>query len=239
MKKLNSRFGIAMACLAGAAILSFILIPLAANSNGKTEIVRIIKPVTQGMEISEADLESVEVGNYHLPADVVRKKEDVVGKYAAVNLYAGDYLLPEKLSSYGADGLQLSNLPSGKMAMSISLKSLASGVSDKLQAGDVIRIYNYPEDLPELSFVRVLVVTDAEGYDVNGAQSATSEEERRQSATVTLLVTADQAKILTFLETEGSAHLALICRNNETLATELLQRQDAVLAEIHPAAQEE
>ena len=42
-----------------------------------------------------------------------------------------------------------------------------------------------------------------------------------------------QAKIITGLENDGVAHVALISRNNDKLADELLAEQDKTLQEIY------
>ena len=44
-------------------------------------------------------LEVVNVGSYNLPNNVIKDSKAVVGKYAATDLYAGDYLFDSKLST--------------------------------------------------------------------------------------------------------------------------------------------
>ena len=39
--------------------------------------------------------------------------------------------------------------------------------------------------------------------------------------------------MITGIENDGTAHVALICRNNEELAAELLQRQDQEIQELY------
>lgn len=40
----------------------------------------------------------VEVGNHNLPENVVRNLADVEGKYLTATVYAGDYILTDKIS---------------------------------------------------------------------------------------------------------------------------------------------
>lgn len=53
---------------------------------GKVEIVYLIRDVSQGRAIAEQDIEAVTVGGFNLPGNVIKKKSDVIGKYAAVDL---------------------------------------------------------------------------------------------------------------------------------------------------------
>ena len=88
-------------------------------------------------------------------------------------------------------------------------------------------------EVPELRFVKVLSVTDSDGINVDNAKEPTEDEEKQQSATITVLASPEQAKIITGLENDGVAHVALISRNNDKLADELLAEQDKTLQEIY------
>jgi pilus assembly protein CpaB len=90
------------------------------------------------------------------------------------------------------------------------------------------------KDIPELQFVKVLSVTDAKGVNVDNAKELTAEEEKQQSATITVLASPEQARIITGLENDGMAHVALISRNNATVAEELLTMQDDALLALYP-----
>ena len=55
----------------------------------------------------------------------------------------------------------------------MTVKTLASGLSDKLQPNDIIRIYHFletAEEVPELRFVKVLSVTDSDGVNVDNTK---------------------------------------------------------------------
>ena len=118
----------------------------------------------------------------------------------------------------------------------VVVKTLASGLSDKLQPNDIVRIYHFletAEEVPELRFVKVLSVTDSDGINVDNTKEPTEDEEPQQSATITVLASPEQARIITELENDGVAHVALISRNNDQLAEELLAEQDKTLQEIY------
>lgn len=70
---------------------------------------------------------------------------------------------------------------------------------------------------------------------MDNTKELTEEEEKQQSATFTVLASPEQAKLITGLENDGMAHVALISRGNDTLADELPAAQDTALTELyHP-----
>lgn len=236
--KLNNRFIFGILSLVLAAVIAFVALPtIARQTNGKTEIVRITQPVLKGEKITSDNAEVVEVGGYNLPSNVAHSMEDVEGLYVTADLAAGDYILTSKVSTVPVSSdVALNDIPSGKVAISLTVKTLASGLSDKLQPNDIIRIYHFletAEEVPELRFVKVLSVTDSDGINVDNTKEPTEDEEPQQSATITVLASPEQARIITEMENDGVAHVALVSRNNDQLAEELLAEQDKTLQEIY------
>lgn len=236
--KLNNRFIFGILSLVLAAVIAFVALPtIAQQTNGKTEIVRITQPVLKGEKITSDNAEVVEVGGYNLPSNVAHSMDDVEGLYVTADLAAGDYILTSKVSTVPVSSdVALNDIPSGKVAISLTVKTLASGLSDKLQPNDIIRIYHFletAEEVPELRFVKVLSVTDSDGINVDNTKEPTEDEEPQQSATITVLASPEQARIITEMENDGVAHVALISRNNDQLAEELLAEQDKTLQEIY------
>lgn len=234
---MNSRFIYGILALVLAAVIAFIAIPtIAAKTNGVTEIVRVTEPIPKGGQITKDVVETVEVGAHNLPANIARTFDDVVGKYTTADLEVGDYFLSSKVSYTPlTSDIQLNTIPSGKVAISVTVKTLASGLSDKLQPGDIIRFYHFLDEsaeVPELQFLKVISVTDAKGLNVDNTKlpDIESDEEKQQTATITILATPAQAQLLTGYENDGALHVALVSRGNEQLAEELLKQQDDFLA---------
>ena len=88
-------------------------------------------------------------------------------------------------------------------------------------------------DIPELRYVKVLGVTDSEGLPIDYTTPPAEDEERQQTATITVLATPVQALLLTKFENDGVLHAALISRGNEALAEDLLGRQDDILVTLY------
>ena len=242
--KVNSRFLYGILSILLAAIIAFIAIPtVTRKTNSKVKIVRITTALDRGDPITAKDVELAEVGGFNLPDNVATKLEDVIGTYAASSLYPGDYILSGKVSSTPlSSDLTLNAIPDGMVAISITVQSLAAGLSDKLQSGDIIRLYHYNDlsgtlnvvqDIPELKFVKVLSVSDSKGLDIDYTKQPEEDEERLQTATLTVQATPEQAILLTQYENEGMLHVALISRGNEALAKELLNQQAEILTQLY------
>lgn len=249
MKLLKNRTVLGVVCIVLSLIICFAITPLfnAAKEN-TTEIVRMKKDVKIGQEITEKDIEIVEVGAYNLPADVMKKSEDVVGKYVSSELLAGEYVLPEKISDTPAsENAYLYNLTGEKRAISVTIPSFAGGLSGKLISGDIVSVIavDFRESsetvVPdELQYVEVIAVTDKEGYDENEVVvTADGEEEPDLPETVTLLVTPAQANILAELEADGEIHLSLVYRGTADNAQKFIAAQEKLLAELAEAEKAE
>lgn len=249
MKLLKNRTVLGVVCIALSLIICFAITPLfnAAKEN-TTEIVRMKKDVKIGQEITEKDVEIVEVGAYNLPADVLKKSEDVVGKYVSSELLAGEYVLPEKISDTPAsENAYLYNLTGEKRAISVTIPSFAGGLSGKLISGDIVSVIavDFRESgetlVPdELQYVEVIAVTDKEGYDENEVVvTADGEEEPDLPETVTLLVTPAQANILAELEADGEIHLSLVYRGTADNAQKFISAQEKLLNELAEAEKAE
>lgn len=249
MKLLKNRTVLGVVCIALSLIICFAITPLfnAAKEN-TTEIVRMKKDVKIGQEITEKDVEIVEVGAYNLSADVLKKSEDVVGKYVSSELLAGEYVLPGKISNTPAsENAYLYNLTGEKRAISVTIPSFAGGLSGKIISGDIVSVIavDYRESgetvVPdELQYVEVIAVTDKEGYDEDEVVVTTDgEEEPDLPETVTLLVTPAQANILAELEADGEIHLSLVYRGTSENAQKFIAAQEKLLNELAEAEKAE
>ena len=136
MKIFRNRTVIGVLCILLALIICFGVTPLFSRSaSEKTEIVRVTKDIKEGDEITAEMVQTVEVGAYNLPQNLMTDKKEVVGKYATADLAAGDYILSSKLSAVpAAENAYLYNLDGKKQAISVTIKSFATGLSGKLES---------------------------------------------------------------------------------------------------------
>ena len=179
----------------------------------KTTIIRLKQDIPQGVQITGSMLEAVEVGTMNLPADMQNDPKKIIGKYSVTAMFAGDSFNDKKLSDTidTSDSL-LRQLKPNETAMSVTVKSLANGLSGKLQQGDIIQIVSVDEDdkaqiFEELQYVEVLATT-SDLY-----------------ATVTIIL-QDRAQALRLAECENtSLHAIFVCRGDEEYKQKCLKAQ--------------
>ena len=155
-KAFSSRTVIGVICIALALLITFGVAPLVNRyTDRKVDIVRLKTNVSRGQLITAEQLEIISVGAYNLPEHVIKDGSAVIGKYAATDLYAGDYLFAEKLSEDGKSSEDvLLGLDGTKVAISVSIADLAAGLSDKLENGDIVSVIVYDRAL-DLSLIHI------------------------------------------------------------------------------------
>ena len=241
MKLFKNRTVLGIFCIAVSLLICFAITPLVnAGLSKKVAIVRFNQMVQEGEQITKNMVDVVEVGNHNLPENVVRNLADVEGKYLTATVYAGDYILTDKISEEpSAENKYLYNLNGEKQAMSITINTFAEGLSGKLKSGDIVSVIA-PDYLGsgetiipvELKYVEVIAVTAKSGYDANTEEQRTEEEEKELPSTVTILVRPEQSRLLARLEAEGEIHLSLVFRGEAEKASEFIKAQDQVLDEM-------
>lgn len=230
---MKNRTIIGIVCIVLALIVTFAVAPLVNKlSDSRTDIVRLKNDIVQGHMIRESDIEVVTVGSTGLPANIITKKEAVVGKFAACDLKANTDLLRSMISdkSDSADDV-FHTLDGEKQAISITISSFAGGLSGKLENGDIVSLVIFENETNEatipggLTYVKVITTTTAEGFDKD---ELTPNEDGTYElpTTLTLLVNPTQAKMLVEYENRGVIHADLVYRGDSKTAQKFLDAQD-------------
>jgi pilus assembly protein CpaB len=241
MKKLlKNRTLIGALCIFLSLVICFGLTPLFNSAmTAQTEIARVKSEIKKGELITADKLETVKVGSYNLPSDVLKRTSEISGKYALADLQKGDYVLSTKLSATPlAEFEYLSTLDGSKQAMSVTIKSFAAGLSGKLEAGDIVTLiaadYGDRRETtmpPELQYMYVLAVTTEKGVDKEyTGNSKPEDDEQELPSTLTVLVCPTQAKLLADLENKGKLHVTLVYRGSKEQAQKFLDVQDKYIA---------
>ena len=226
-KAMGNRTVIGIICLAVALIMCFGIAPLVNTiSNGRATVVRMINTLPQGSYITSHDIEVVEVGSHNLPDGVLTKAEEVVGTYCTTDLYKGDYLFPQKVTTDERSATDiLGGLDGEKKVISVTIDSFAQGLSGKLETGDIVSVivYNSKEGRaytpPELHYLKVVTSTTSKGIDKADVTDNT------QPITVTFVTNKEQAELLALLEQTASIHFALEYRGDAATAQKYLDEQ--------------
>ncbi|NPV89721.1 MAG: pilus assembly protein CpaB [Firmicutes bacterium] len=243
MNLLKNRTVLGVFCIALSLVICFAITPLFNSGLAKkADIVRVTKNIKAGDQITKDMVHTAEVGSYNLPENVVRSLDAALGKYAAADLAAGDYILSPKLTDGpAAENAYLYNLTGEKQAISVTVKSFANGLSGKLISGDIVSVIapDYRKMgttvIPaELKYVEVIGVTASSGYDTDTGDQRKDADKKDLPATVTLLASPEQSKILAELDAEGKPHLSLVYRGSRENAAKFIEAQDQALKALYP-----
>lgn len=235
LKKFKNRTVIGVICIIIAILILFIALPLYKDTfSQRTQVIRMRENVKHGSIITESMLETADVGRYGLPDEVLTDKSEIIGKYATADLFKNDYLTLNKLTDkLNTASSMLSALNGDKLAMSVSLSSFASGLSGKIESGDIVSVVAINNDeetkIPQtLKYVKVVSCTTSDGFDIDD-KTKKEDDDNNAPVTATLLVSDVQAIELATLEKESAVHLALVCRADSELADEFLNAQKKAL----------
>mgnify|MGYP002515456711 FL=1 len=132
-------------------------------------------------------------------------------------------------------------LDGSKVAISVTVDSIAAAVSGKLQNGDIITFFITEQDADTaiqpgaLTYMQVVTTTTADGIDQD---SIVENEDGSYSlpSTVTVLANAEQAKLLATYEENATIHVAFVYRGDKKVADRFLAVQDAYFTtdEVEP-----
>jgi pilus assembly protein CpaB len=255
MKFLKNRFVIGTLCIIAALLIAFFAIPTLQNNTQGAYVsaVRMKQPAEAGTRLTAEMLETVSVPET-LVEGGISDISSVAGQYAASDLYTGDYLTTTKLSSTLAEQNSFpAGTAKGKLVVSVTLPSLASGVSGHLQPGDIVTVmavsahttetmglepadatdeitYNTAVSTviyPELQYVEVCMVTTNDGANASVEANPGDDEENSLPVTVSFYVSQEQALRLAELEQQGMIYLAFVARGEDVAQ----YTSDAVLTE--------
>ncbi len=239
MKLLRNKFVIGILCIVLALLFAFVALP-ALTGSGKSEtvsVLRMTQTVSEGTQLTADMVETVGVPK-NLVENGMSEHSAAVGKYAAAELYAGDYLTTEKLTATLTEqNLFSAGTDKRKMVISVTLPSLASGVSGRLLPGDIVSVIAIPQGTvnqtlgvepgeasettttgayidPVLAHIEVCMVTTSTGSDASVEAQPDEDSKNTLPVTVSFYATEEQALKLAELEQTGAIHLAFVARGN-------------------------
>lgn len=232
---MKNRTFIGVICIVLAVLTTFVVSPMVNKmSEGKAAVVRFTKDIAQGAQITEDDIEVVDLVKSSLPENFIPDKTSVIGMFANADLYKGDIATDAKLTADANASVNiLGALTGDKVAMSVTIASFARGLSAKLQNGDIVSIYVTDKEgntaIPaSLKYVRVITTTTAGGVDENEVEP-NEDGTFDLPTTITVLVSVSQAQELANYEENAKMHVALVYRGDEETAKKFLDKQDQYL----------
>lgn len=229
---MKNRTVIGVICIVLAIAIAFGLAPFVNNLSSNTMTVcQVADTVSKGDVITTEDIIEVEVGSFGVASGVVQSADDLIGLYASSDLYCNTNLYPEMFTqTLDSSESVFDSLDATKVAMSVTIQSLASGLSGNLQNGDIVSVVvvsGVDSLIPvDLTYLQIITTTTSAGINQDGTVA-----DEELPATVTLLITPEQAELLANYEANAKLHLVLVTRDADK-AAELLQLQEELTAQV-------
>lgn len=232
IKYIKNRYVIFALCLILAGLIAFVIVPKSNKNMAElVDVVKVTRQIEKNTQITEDMLEIKQLPKQAVTDNTITDKKKIIGKVASVQLLPEDNLVMQKFTDissvsdkalYEMDG-------SEKLAISVTVDSLASSVSGKIMPGDVVSVYGFLNETKMLSeytdlqYVEVIGVSNssAEELSTRNADSETDSSDKVIPSTVTLSVNRNQAQELVILENTSNIHIVFVGRGE--ISRKLLQ----------------
>lgn len=239
-KTMKNKKTIGIISVIGALVLAIILVSVTiTQSLGKVDVITTNKNIAKGQEITTSDLTVIKMNKGDVQENYILKTEEADKKFATVDIVSGDILTNSKIAKDATVGdNQFLSIPSGKQAISFSVQGGADSLSNKLIAGDIIRVYTYEQNgnksskvysPEELQFLQIANITSSAYKDVDEKTKESEDEKTSTYATITVIVDSVQAEKLIQLQKEGGVYVTLISRGNDKVTEQVLAQQESFL----------
>lgn len=221
---------------AGASLLLYRLIASRVTANAKQPTAQVIvasRNLELGTLIRESDLRT---GDWPgtLPHGALLRKEDVVGRGVMAAIYDGEPVLESRLAPKGAGAGLAATIPAGMRAVAVRVNEVV-GVAGFVVPGmrvDVLIAGNPPGAQSSAGMVSRTLLQNIEVLSAGQNFQKDAEGKPVQVQVVNLLVTPEQAEILSLASNE--TRLQLVLRN--PLDTQTAKTTGVALSALYGAA---
>ena len=213
--------------LLGAAAAYLALSSASSSEPRGGEAVSVVvatRPLAVGQRIGVADVALRQVPASAAPADAARAIADAEGRYATLPVLKDETLLRAKLSDRAPGSNLASLIPAGRVAVSVAVSDVVStggfiapgdrvdvlGVITR-EAGDAAQVV-----LQDVVVLAVANIVIGSGEPSASRTTASRDNPRSLTATVTLAVTTAEAQRLVQVDEIGKLRLALRARPDQT-----------------------
>jgi pilus assembly protein CpaB len=176
-------------------------------------VVAAATDIKLGSVLRSTDLTTIEIAGT-LPKGAIQKREDVIGRGVISNLYMGEPILESRLAAPGSGGGLAATIPQGMRASAVKVNDVV-GVAGFVTPGmrvDVLISGNPPgaSSAAQGTMVRTLL-QNIEVLSAGTDIQRDAEGKPQQVQVVNLLVTPEQAEVLSLASNE--THIQLVLRN--------------------------
>jgi pilus assembly protein CpaB len=186
---------------------------LAATQQKATRVIVAVNDVKLGSVLRDADLSTTDISG-PVPKGAILKRQDAVGRGVVSDLYQGEPIIESRLAAVGSGGGLAATIRQGMRACAVKVDEVV-GVAGFVTPGmrvDVLISGNPPGPVNPLQGTKVkTLLQNIEVLSAGTDIQKDAEGKPQQVQVVNLLVTPDQAELLSLASNQ--AHVQLVLRN--------------------------
>lgn len=190
-----------------------------SDIEARTTIYIVNKEMFSKQEITESDVNSIDVLITQVPSYAIKSKEEIIGKYIIDDLTKGEYILSNNISE--RKNFESLTIPKGYKMISIPL-DIDHAAGWKFEKKQIVELIYTPFDLSSsvvsannISFGSSRIISDVEVVDIFN-ESLISVDDMNFSGVpkyVVLLLKENEAEFIAYAKPRGSFELLIV--NNE------------------------
>lgn len=184
-----------------------------SDGTKRPQMVIAKQPITPGAALTADDLTMGEVSSDVVPENVFRNPDELIGRVAAVPIIQGQAIMGTLLAPRGvAAGLQ-AIVPPGMRAMTLEIDEMR-GVAGNLTSGSHIDILQTMHNERTGMTVARMIAQNVQITSVGMHRNPQDQNQDGGGRSVTVLVTPQQAELLTLAVATGRPNLVLRSSND-------------------------
>ncbi len=233
---MKNRTLLGILCIVMSLLVMFIVSPVMNKLSGDTvKVLTVSEDISAGGELTADNIRVIKMNKNAVPNGAVRNIKNALGMFAKTKVYEGDVITEEKITKEANTANDVFEALNGsQVAISFTIDTFASGLSGKLQNGDIISLIVKDKNtgeayIPnELKYVKVITTTTANGTDKDSLKTK-DDGTVDVPSTVTVLASPFQACAIAGYEKGEILQAVLVYRGDKKAAEKFLNKQNEYL----------
>lgn len=212
-------FALACGLLSAYLAREYLRAQVASATAGRPETTTVAvaaRDLPGGSVLTAADVKMIEWPSGSPPPGYVAASNSLVGQGLVLPVKANEPFLTTKLANASVSGLA-GMIPAGMRAVSVKVDEVIAVAGFVTPGTRVDILVTMPSDGAQPGATK-LVVQNLKVLASGQSYAPSEEAEAKEASVITLLVTPEQAEVLTLASTEGRIQLALRNTLDETMA---------------------
>lgn len=200
----------------GCGLVAMLGVQQAMSNNGnqqvaKTKVLHALSDIPAGVALNETNVEFRELASDNVPEGAITKVEDYEERALMIPVVANDIIIATKLGDKGDFGAAVS-IPKGMRVKTIAVTDTKthSGMLLPADRVDILVTFKTRSQRDGMVTVTKTLIENVEVFAADNRRSMKNDDTQdAKSKTISMLVTPEQAEVLTLAQSKGELDLVL------------------------------